>query len=429
MSYFKTTKMKNLYIQFAMLLFGIFLVSCTDDTGTVNVNYVEATAIYGDIDEIRALPLNEGGRSIQNPGKIYIGDDFILIGEEGQGIHVISNQDRSNPSSDHFLQIPGNKEFFVSGNTLYAESYYDVIKIDISDPFNAMLVSRSENAIQDNFVNDKGETLIGFSYIEKNIVLDENDDFMKEVVGDQLVYLDFAKNVIPKSSVPSSFAGNSANTIGTLNRITKANEHIYIVSNSNMIIIDDNNFNAEAIRLEGIKEDMETVFPYQNKLFVGSKTSMSVFDISTNNIPTQLTDFEHATSCDPVLPYSNVVYVTLRTADFSLCPGNSNSLLVIDINDVSNAAQLHDIQLTSPYGMTVINQHLFVGNGTSGLNIFNIEDPKNPLLIQEFKEVPSYDVIADPNNSDYIFITGEDGMDQYEIDNNFKLIFKSKIEY
>lgn len=421
--------MKNLYIQFTLLLFAILLVSCTDDSGTVEVDYLEATAIYGDIDEIRAIPLNEDGRTIQNPGKIFIGDGFILIGEEGQGIHVISNQDRSNPISENFIQIPGNKEFFVSGNTLYAESYYDVIKIDVSDPFNAQLISRSKNAIQDYFINDKGETLIGFSYIEKNIVLDENDDFMKEVIDDQLVYLDFAKNVIPKSSVPSSFAGNSAQSIGTLNRITKSNNHIYLVSNSNMIIIDDNDFESDVIRLENIKEDMETVFPYQNKLFVGSKTSMSVFDISNNSIPSELSDFEHATSCDPVLPYSDVAFVTLRTADFSPCPGNSNSLLVIDISDVSNATQLHEIQLASPYGMTIINNHLLVANGTSGLSIFNVEDPRNPQLVQKNEDIVAYDIIADPNNADYLFITGQEGMTQYEIDEDFKIIFKSKIDY
>jgi len=421
--------MKNLKLLYLIFLFGILLVSCTNDSGTVEVDYLEATAIYGNLDEIRAIPLNEGGRSIQNPGKIFIGEGFILIGEEGQGIHVVSNQDRSHPVSGNFIHIPGNKEFFVSGNTLYAESYYDVLKIDLSDPFEAKLLSRSKNAIQDVFVNDAGETLIGFSYIEKNIVLDENDDFMKEVLDDQLVYLDFAKNVIPKSSVPSSFAGNSSESIGTLNRITKSNNHIYLVSNSNMIIINDDDFESDIIRLEQIKDDMETVFPYQNKLFVGSKTSMSVFDISNNGIPSELSEFEHATSCDPVLPFSDVAFVTLRTADFSPCPGNSNALLVIDINDLSNATQLHEIPLASPYGMTIINSHLFVGNGESGLSIFNVEDPKNPQLIQKIEDLIAYDIIADPNDADYLFITGQEGMDQYEIDDEFKLIFKSKIDY
>jgi hypothetical protein len=423
--------MKYTHILFPAILLTAVLFSCTNDTGNVEVTYLEATAIYGDMDAIRAIPLNKEPRSIENPGKIYISEEFVLIGEEGAGIHVVNNQDRANPSSDAFIHIPGNKEFFVSGKYLYAESYYDLLKIDISNPSLAVLMSRSKNAIQEDFINDKGETLIGFSYKEKTITLDENDDFMNEVLDDQLVYLDFAKNVIPKSSVPSSFSGNSAQSIGTLNRITKADNHIYVVSNNNMIILEDNEdgFSNNIVRLENVKEEMETVFPFQNNLFVGSKTSMSIFDISNGNHPIERYEFEHATSCDPVLPYSDLAFITLRTADFSLCPGNINALLTIDISDLSNPIQISETQLASPYGMSVINDKLYVGNGENGLSIFDVSQPKNPILIQTNNDIVAYDIIADPANSDYIFVAGLNGMNQYKIGEDLSLQWTSNIDY
>lgn len=421
--------MKNIYTFTITFLATLILFSCTQDTGNVTVNYLEATAIYGDMDDIRALPLMDDGRSIENPGKIYIGDDFVLIGEEGKGIHVINNQDRENPNSEVFIQIPGNIEFFVSDQYLYAESYYDVLKIDISNPFQANLISRSKNAIQDEFVNDKGETLVGFSYEDKTITLDENDDFMKEILDDQLVYLDFAKNVIPKSSVPSSFAGNSDQVIGTINRITKAKDHIYIVSNNNMIIIDDNDFASQATRIDNIKEDMETIFPYQNTLFVGTKTSMSIYDISNEEQPTAIHEFEHARSCDPVLPYNNVAFVTLRTADFSACPGNINALLVIDINDISNPIKVDEIQQPSPYGMAIIEHYLFVGNGSSGLSIFDISDKENVELLKAYKEIEAFDIIADPNHPQYALIAGSNGTNQYAMGGDLSLQLVSTIDY
>jgi len=413
------------------IMSAIVIFSCTNDTGNVEVTYLEATAIYGSMDDIRAIPINEEPRSIENPGKIFIAENYVLIGEEGKGIHVVGNQDRNNPISEAFINIPGNKEYFVSGNYLYAESYYDLLKIDISNPAQAILTSRSKHAIQDEFINDKGETLIGFDYEEKTETFDENDDFMKEALEDQLVYLDFAKNVIPKSSVPSSFAGNSAQSIGTINRITKSKDHIYVVSNSNMIIVKDgeDGLSNDVDRLENIKEEMETVFPHQNNLFVGSKTSMSIFDITDGSQPVELYEFEHATSCDPVLPYADVAYITLRTADFSECPGNINALLAIDITDLSNPIQINEKQLASPYGMSVINNRLFVGNGENGLRIFDVANPQNPTLVSTNYDIIAYDIIADPSNSDYIFVAGNNGMNQYKIEDDLSLDWTSNIDY
>ncbi|MEM9544378.1 MAG: hypothetical protein AAGA77_00325 [Bacteroidota bacterium] len=417
-------------ICFTLITAAIFY-SCTDDTGEVTVNYLEATAIYGDMDEIRSIPINEGPRAIENAGKIFVAEDYVLIGEEGKGIHVVNNQDRNNPISSAFIAIPGNKEFFVSGNALYAESYYDLMKIDITDPSQAVLISRSKNAIQDEFKNDKGETLIGFSYEEKTITLDENDDFMNEIVDDQLVYYDFARNVIPKSSVPSSFAGNSAEAIGSVNRITTWNDYVYIVSNNNMIIVEDgeNGLASNAIRIENIKEEMETVFPYQDNLFVGSKTSMSIFNISNGNEPIELYEFEHATSCDPVLPYKDVAYITLRTADFSDCPGNINALLAIDINDLLQPVQVMEKQMASPYGMSVINDHLFVGNGENGLSIFDVSEPQSPVLVNSPTDIVAFDIIADPSNTEYILIAGNNGMQQYKVNEDKTLEWTSAIDY
>ena len=265
----------------------------------------------------------------------------------------------------------------------------------------------------------------------KTAVMDENDDFMNDILDDQLVYLDFASNVIPKSSVPSSFSGNSNDAIGTLNRIAKYNDHIYIVSNNNMIILKDDaqGLSSNVVRIENIKEEMETVFPYKDKLFIGSKASMSIFDISNANTPVELYDFEHAKSCDPVFPIDNVAYVTLRTADFSECPGNINALLTINISDLSNPKQVAETQLASPYGMTEVKSHLFVGNGENGLSIFDISNPLEPELVNTQTDVVAYDIIANPGNPDFIFITGNEGMKQYKVQEDMTLEWTSNIDY
>jgi len=406
---------KILFSIFLVCIFSLFLTSCTKDKGSIEVHFQEATAIYGDMDVIRNVALIAPTTEIENPGKLFIGDDFILIGEEGKGVHVVNNSDRQNPLAEMFINIPGNREFFVDGHILYAESFYDVVKIDIENPLSPVLLDRAENAIQDIFTDDKGNALIGFSYEEKSVLLNQDDDFYNEIIGDQLVYYDFAKNIIPNSAVPSSFAGNSSDQIGTVNRMTKAKGHVYVISNSNMIVIpDDHNFSSNARRILNLQEDMETIFPHKDHLFIGSRTSMTIYNTDYELRPQQITEFDHARSCDPVLPYQDVAYVTLRTGDFSDCPGDVNGLLVVDVENLSKAYLLTEIQMSSPYGMTVIGKDLYVGEGKNGLKIFDISNYKKPKLKAEH-DIEAYDIISDPFDNKIVFIAGPHGLSQFTI--------------
>ncbi len=419
---------KTLYI-FLSTLFIISIFSCTKDSGLVEVTYQEATAIYGDLEAYRTLEPNQAPRAIDNPGKIYIADDYILIGEEGEGIHVIDNTDRNNPVATSFIQLPGNREYFVEGNFLYAESLYDVVKVDIANPNQVVIQDRAEFAIQDAFINDQGETLIGFSYEEKTTTLDENDDFYNEIVNNQIVYIDYAKNTIPKSAVPASFAGNSSSQSGTVNRVTKLGDYVYVISNQNMITINDNSFSTDFNRYENVKEGMETVFPYANHLFVGSRSSMSIYALSAPQQPEEVFEFDHATSCDPVLPYGNVAYVTLRTGDFSECPGQTNALVVIDIELLETTKEIQEIEMKSPYGMSVIDGLLYVGEGTNGLSVFDVSNPRDPQWMQTYPNIEAYDIIADPNNNEIVFIAGPNGLSQFGTSSSQGMDLRSNIDF
>ncbi len=419
--------MKNLLL--GLIAFSI--IGCTTDYGTVQVTYQEATAIYGDIDEIRSQPLNETIREINNPGKIYLGSDMILIGEEQEGIHVIDNTDPVNPTAVNFINIPGNREFFVKDNKIFAETYYDVVKIDVSDMQNAVLDSRAEFVFQDVWKNAQEETLIGFSFKEVTAELNQDDDFSKQVLAENEIYLDYAKNIIPKSALPSSFAGSGSKVSGTANRVTYSDEHVYIIGNNSMYIVADeaqglNNIN----KISNIGEGMETIFPYENNLYVGSRSAVNIFNITDPRQPEEAYEFNHATACDPVLPADGVAYVTLRTADFSACPGNINSLLVLDTRDIHDVDQKEEIAMSSPYGMTIKGNELYVGEGENGLKIFDISDKYKPELLRTINNVKAYDVIPHPTIGNLILTTGPDGVSQYLVNENGEsLTLQSSISY
>lgn len=413
---------------------AVGIISCTEDYGTVTVTYQEATAIYGDIDAVRAEPLNVTVREIMDPGKIYLGNDVILIGEEQEGIHVIDNSDPLNPTPVNFINLPGNREYFVKDNKIYAETYYDVVKIDISDMHNAILDSRAEYVFQDLWKDQDGKTLIGFSYEEKTETFTTDDDFYVQVLAENEIYLDYAQNIIPKSALPSSFAGSGSKVSGTANRVTYTNNHVYIIGNTSMYILADGPQGLNKVNsgtgLSNIGEGMETIFPHENNLYVGSRSAVNIYNISSPEHPVEAYEFEHATACDPVLPADGVAYVTLRTADFSACPGNTNSLLVLDTRNTNDVKEKEEIHMTSPYGMTLKGNQLFVGEGDNGLKIFDVSNKYDPELIRSVNDVEAYDVIPHPTNGNLILTTGPNGVSQYLVQGNGEsLTLQSSISY
>lgn len=76
---------------------------------------------------------SESPREYQDLGNILSLGDYILINEKGKGIHVIDNTVPSTPIDIYFWNIPGNSEFTIKGDILYADNSVHLLAIDISD--------------------------------------------------------------------------------------------------------------------------------------------------------------------------------------------------------------------------------------------------------------------------------------------------------
>jgi len=408
--------MKKLLLVLLPLTF-FFFQSCNKDFGTVEVSYKKATAVYGDIEAIRNTPLMEGTRPIANAGKIFVAENLLLIGEEGDGIHIVDNTDPKNPINLSFMNIPGNREYYIEGNTLYAESHYDMLKIDISDKTQPRIVSRVKDAFADaeQFKNDKGEVLIKFHFEDVTETVTEGSEIHQQIWGQQnFYYFDYANQLIPPSQVPVSFAGNSSGSIGSVNRIAVVDNHVYVISRNSITPFEDNGTLSVFDEVYG-SFNMETIYPDGDKLYIGTQSSMEIVDINNPTAPRFVASFWHATSCDPVLPCGDVAYVTLRTGDIGDCPGDENALLVLNVRN-SNPTQLQEIEMESPFGMTIVGSKLYVGEGSNGLKVFNIEDKQNITLDTWEPNIEAYDIIYHPTNPNLILIAGPVGISQYEIE-------------
>lgn len=418
---------KTIYL--AIPLFAIILTSCNKELGTTDITYTRSTAIYGDFNEIRSTPLIGSVQSIDNPGKIYVSDAYLLIGEEEKGIHILDNSNPENPTHIGFVNVPGNKEFFVENGYIYAESYYDMLKIDINDIRNPKLINRVENYLNSDYLGDGSNAVIGFKSEKVTEALsDERQDIWDQIYAHDEVLYDYRRAVIPHSAVPASFAGSSSNAIGSVNRITRTKGHVYAVSHERMAVFTDDD---ELVNLGVLHygSRMETVYPNGDALFIGGATSVDIINITDPANPLFFGSFWHETSCDPVYPHDDVAYVTLRTGDDEVCPGDVNSLITLNISNLSNPFPVSEYEMESPYGVMVIGERLYVGEGDHGLKIFDISDRFSPELIKYDDALPAYDIIRHPSRTDVILIAGPDGFGQYDVSDDHEFSILSWISY
>jgi len=90
---------------------------------------------------------NAAPQPIQQSGTIFLLDTLLFIAEPGLGIHVFSFTDSVHTVNLAFFKIPAITDFTVSGTTLYADSWKDLVAIDISNLQQIRETSRTQNVI------------------------------------------------------------------------------------------------------------------------------------------------------------------------------------------------------------------------------------------------------------------------------------------
>ena len=122
----------------------------------------------------------------------------------------------------------------------------------------------------------------------------------------------------------------------------------------------------------------------------------------------------HVNACDPVLPTSRgIAYLTLRTGVD--CPGDVNLLSVVNIEDLKNITEVQSFPMLSPYGMSLIDDVLFVGEGENGMRLFDASQPASLSEIKRITTLTAYDMLLHPGNSNILLIASAEGLAQYEV--------------
>ncbi len=156
-------------------LFIVMFSSCIKDQCIQTYSYY--LPVYKTTAEVRANIKSNAPRKMENTGKIYIYGRYIFLNEMDRGIHIIDNSNPASPQKIAFVDIPGNIDMAVKGNTLYADAFSDLIVLDISNPLQVSLKKIIEgvfpNRIYNNwFVQDTSKVLTDWVRRDTTVQMD-----------------------------------------------------------------------------------------------------------------------------------------------------------------------------------------------------------------------------------------------------------------
>ncbi|MCV9388701.1 LVIVD repeat-containing protein [Reichenbachiella ulvae] len=411
----KTKEWKRLILYGTLFMILLTLLgSCQENCD--KPTYMHYEPIYAPLSEVRVTADFVGPQVLQSPGKLYYKDNHLFISEINKGIHVINNSIPSRPEKVGFIDLPGNKDLAAKGDFLYADNYMDLVILDISDKKNIKEVNRLEDVFNEYYYlnAETGEVLIDYNIEEREYDVECGEEII------MFETLDFS---------PINGGGSSGGTGvgGSMARFTIMDNYLYTINDWQMKLFDihtlDSPIPGNEIQLGW---GIETIFPYQDKLFLGARTGMHIYDNSNPELPTHVSTYSHVNACDPVVVSGDLAYVTLRSG--TECETFSNQLDVIDISDIHQPELLVTHEMENPHGLGINGDCLFIAEGEYGLKLFNSSNPMTigDQMIKHHKGVHAFDVIPLDN---ILFMVGEDGFYQYEYDCNDKLKLLSSIPF
>jgi hypothetical protein len=401
----------------SLLGLSLFLESCTDScTETYSYTYYEP--VFTSLEVVRNSISLSTPQPMEEVGKIYFKDGYLFVNDPGKGIHIIDNRDPANPVQQGFINIPGNYDLAIRNSILFADSYIDLVALDISNLNLVREVSRMEGIFSSynslGFYADNTRGVVTDWIERKDVQVNASGcEIQRQSWGgfffrNGVAFMDAAGF----SSKAAISPGNSTGIGGSMARFTIYNDYLYM--------LDAGNIHTADISLPAVPEkrssqylswDIETIFPYADKLFIGARSGMHIFDLTDPENPNRISTYRHINSCDPVVVENNYAYVTLRSGNE--CDGFTNQLEVLNLDNLTSPKLVKTYPMHNPHGLGIDKHMLFICDGDAGLKIYNAKDKlaidKN--LLKHYKNIHAYDAIPFDN---VLMLIGKEGISQYD---------------
>ena len=197
-----------------------------------------------------------------------------------------------------------------------------------------------------------------------------------------------------KDGTSNAAAVSSTGKACSLSKFTIVGNFLYAVDSRLLYTYDISNpVNPVKTSTASINFNVETIFPFKNRLFIGTTTGMFIYSIDTPSLPSKLGQALHVRSCDPVVANDSIAFVTLKGNTW--CGPAVSGLYVHDIKNVFQPVLLKTLPISSPEGLGLEGSVLYICCNNDGLKVFNVANPANPVEIRTitggyFKDVIPY---------------------------------------
>lgn len=223
------------------------------------------------------------------------------------------------------------------------------------------------------------------------------------------------------SNTPAENSGKG----GSLARFTVAGNFLYIVDGFELRVFDISNpTSVQQKNNVVVGFSVETIFPFKDKLFIGSRDGMFIYSLDDPAMPAKLGEARHVRSCDPVVANDSVSYVTLRGG--SPCGPAEDGLYVYDIKNIESPVQKSFLSVTSPLGLGLQDTVVFVCREELGLTVVNVKNTSEPKIMYTLKDAAYKDVIP---YDDLLICYTTEGLLLYDMTDLNNLVKVSNIKY
>lgn len=398
-----------------LICLGGLFSSCTDNCQVEHI-YTYYEPVYTPMEEIRSAVATFPGKELKQTGKIYIQNGLLFVNEPNEGVHVIDNNNPADPVNIAFINIPGAFDLAVNGNVLFSDSYMDLVAIDISDVTHSKEIGRLENVFNNynsyGFYADANQGVVtGWKEME-HVNINGGDCGSGSYDWGMYYSRGIALNDGVTFEANLAVAPTNPGMGGSMARFTMVNDYLYAIDQAELYPVEVKDPSSMQVAQKiTVDWGIETIFPHDDKLFIGAQNGMFIMDISNPLQPGLISGYEHITSCDPVVVDGNYAYVTLRSG--TECQGFTNQLEVIDLTEITSPELLFTYNMYNPHGLGKDGELLFICDGDEGLKIYNAADPATigDNLLAHYDNIRAFDVI--PYHHLAVMI-GTDGIYQYD---------------
>ncbi len=201
-------------------------------------------------------------------------------------------------------------------------------------------------------------------------------------------------------------------------------DHIYTVDHDylRVLSIEDNNHLKEVFKVY-VGTGIETVFAYEDYLYLGARTSIYIYDVKIKKQPVLSGTNRHFVAEDPVIVSGNRAYVTLKTGT-----ENNNPAGFLEVVDVTNKTDPNTIARVSqkfPNGLGISEDVLYVCNAKFGIDVFELNITEHVKFYKNVPTDPVYDCIITNN---VLIGQTKKGLVYYNIANKLNPVLIQKVE-